>query len=68
MYVLRESEIALPYSDFFETSFFSKSPIEMQVQLKYSAKANAFSFLELPGGPTMNILLAILIYESQIND
>ena len=52
------SVIALPYSDFLLISFFSRSPIEMQDQAKYSAKAKAFSFLPLPGGPTIKILLA----------
>jgi hypothetical protein len=54
--------MAFPYSDFLLTSFFSRSPIEMLYQLKYSAKAKAFSFLLLPGGPTMKILLAISHY------
>lgn len=48
----------LPYSDFLLTSFFNKSPIEMLYQLKYSANANAFSFLLPPGGPTKKILFA----------
>jgi len=51
--------MALPYSDFLLISFFNRSPTEMLCQLKYSAKANAFSFLLLPGGPTKKILLAI---------
>jgi hypothetical protein len=54
------SVIDFPYSDFLLISFLSKSPIEIQDQAKYSARANAFSFLPLPGGPTMKILFAII--------
>jgi hypothetical protein len=53
------SVIAFPNSDFLLISFLRRSPMEMQDQAKYSARANAFSFLPLPGGPTMKILLAI---------
>lgn len=49
----------LPYSDFLLTSFFNKSPMEILYQLKYSARAKAFSFLFAPGGPTKKILFAI---------
>lgn len=52
--------MALPYSDFLLTSFFKRSPIEMQAQLKYSARASAFSFLLLPGGPAKKMRLAII--------
>jgi hypothetical protein len=55
------SVIDFPYSDFLLISFLSKSPIDMQDQAKYSAKASAFSFLPLPGGPTIKILLAIIV-------
>ena len=55
---MRLSVIDFPISDFLLTSFLSRSPIDMQVQPKYSAKASAFSFLWLPGGPTRKILLA----------
>ena len=51
--------MVLPKSDFLLTSFFSRSPTEMQVQLKCSASARATSLRLDPGGPVMKMRFAI---------